>query len=79
MTSKRIVFLDAETTGLSPHKSNHRVIDIACIEYLDGKPRGKVLQSILNGGGKRSAQPLVQRIQSVGTRMQVTTLLGCAS
>jgi DNA polymerase III epsilon subunit len=54
MASNRIVFLDTETTGLSPQKGNHRVIDIACIEYHDGKPTGKVLQSILHGGGKPS-------------------------
>ncbi|GLX77971.1 hypothetical protein tinsulaeT_13110 [Thalassotalea insulae] len=54
MASKRIVFLDTETTGLSPHKGNHRVIDIACIEYIDKKPSGRVLQSILCAGNKPS-------------------------
>ena len=35
--SERIVFLDTETTGLNHQKGNHRVIDIACIEYVSVK------------------------------------------
>jgi DNA polymerase III epsilon subunit len=54
MNNERIVFLDTETTGLSPQNGNHRVIDIACIEYVSGNPTGSVIQTILEGGGKSS-------------------------
>jgi DNA polymerase III epsilon subunit len=54
MNNERIVFLDTETTGLSPQNGNHRVIDIACIEYVSGNPTGSVIQTILEGNGKSS-------------------------
>jgi DNA polymerase III epsilon subunit len=54
MNNERTVFLDIETTGLSPQNGNHRVIDIACIEYVSGNPTGSVIQSILEGAGKSS-------------------------
>ncbi len=54
MKSERIVFLDTETTGLNHQKGNHRVIDIACIEYVSGEPTGIVIQTILEADGKSS-------------------------
>ncbi|WP_163133634.1 exonuclease domain-containing protein [Agarivorans sp. Alg241-V36] len=56
MNNERIVFLDTETTGVDPQKGNHRIIDIACIEYASGSPTGSVLQTILNGDGKPSTK-----------------------
>jgi DNA polymerase III epsilon subunit len=54
MNNERIVFLDTETTGLSPQNGNHRVIDIACIEYVLRNPTGSVIQTVLNGDAKSS-------------------------
>ena len=49
----RYVFLDTETTGLNPHKGGHRIIDLACIEYRDGKQTGKVFNTQINPEGKK--------------------------
>ena len=45
----RQVFLDTETTGLSPDRGD-RVIEIACVELLNRKPTGKHFHSYLNPG-----------------------------
>lgn len=50
---ERIVFVDTETTGLNPHKG-HRVIEIACIEYRDGKKTGRQFNTRLYPDGKSS-------------------------
>ena len=44
VTMTKYVFLDTETTGLDPHKGNHRIIDLACIEYEDSAPTGNVFK-----------------------------------
>ncbi len=36
----RHIFLDTETTGLSP-VGGHRIVEIACIEVVSGKPTGR--------------------------------------
>jgi len=52
----RYVFLDTETTGLNPHKGGHRIIDLACIEYRDGKQTGHVFNTQINPEGKKSTK-----------------------
>jgi DNA polymerase III epsilon subunit len=56
MNNERIIFLDTETTGLSPRTANNRVIEIACIEYIAGKPTGIEINSILFADGKKSTK-----------------------
>ena len=36
----RQIFLDTETTGLSP-AAGHRIVEIACIEVVSGKLTGR--------------------------------------
>jgi len=52
----RYVFSDTETTGLNPHKGGHRIIDLACIEYRDGKSTGHVFNTQINPEGKKSTK-----------------------
>lgn len=47
MTGLREIVLDIETTGLFAHEG-HRLIDIAAVELIDGKPTGKVFQTLVN-------------------------------
>ena len=41
------VFLDTETTGLSPH-DNHKIVEIACIETNDLIATKKIFHKIIN-------------------------------
>ena len=41
------IFLDTETTGLSPDKGD-RIIEIACIETKDLIPTNKVFYKLIN-------------------------------
>jgi DNA polymerase III subunit epsilon len=43
----RQIFLDTETTGLSP-EAGHKVIEIGCVEYVARKPTGRVWHHYLN-------------------------------
>lgn len=52
----KYVFLDTETTGLDPHKGNHRIIDLSCIEYEDSTPTGHVFNLKINPEGKKSVK-----------------------
>ena len=56
MINERIIFLDTETTGFSPDTANHRVIEIACLEYVSGKPTGIEINTRLKGDGKKSTK-----------------------
>lgn len=56
MSNERIVFLDTETTGLSPIRGGHRIIEIACIEYVNNHPTGMVLTPLIEPEGKRVTQ-----------------------
>jgi len=47
MTAKREIVLDIETTGYDP-KDGHKIIEIAMLELLDGKPTGKTLHHYIN-------------------------------
>ena len=43
----RQIFLDTETTGLSP-SAGHRIVEIACIEVVSGKPTGRELHHYID-------------------------------
>jgi DNA polymerase III subunit epsilon len=43
----RQVFLDTETTGLSP-EAGDRIIELGCIEYLNRRPSGRTLHVYFN-------------------------------
>lgn len=43
----RQIVLDTETTGISP-KSGHRVVELACVELIDGKKTGLHFHHYLN-------------------------------
>ncbi len=43
----RQVFLDTETTGLSP-AVGHRIVEIACIEVVSGKPTGRAFHHYID-------------------------------
>jgi len=50
----RILVIDTETTGLSPSKGGHRIINIAAVEIIDGKLTGNTFHSYINPNGKKS-------------------------
>ncbi|AFP84133.1 DNA polymerase III epsilon subunit [Candidatus Carsonella ruddii HT isolate Thao2000] len=52
---KRYIFLDVETTGLSPHNGD-RVIEIGCVEVLNGFLTGRVFHSYFNTNVKISSE-----------------------
>jgi DNA polymerase-3 subunit epsilon len=45
----RLIFVDTETTGLSP-RHGHRIIEIACVEMTDGQLTGREFHSLVNPG-----------------------------
>jgi len=54
MKDIRCIFIDTETTGLSPFSKGHRVIELSCIEYIGNVRTGKVFSHLLNPEGKKS-------------------------
>ena len=46
-TAMRLIFLDTETTGIAPEHGG-RIIEIACVEMIDGVLTGRHLHHILN-------------------------------
>lgn len=50
----RYVVIDTETTGFTPHKGDHRIIEIALVEVVDYVITGKQFQTYLNPQGKKS-------------------------
>ncbi len=58
----RLVFLDTETTGLSP-QSGDRIIEIGCVELIDRRPTGRDLHLYLNP--QRSSHPDALRIHGL--------------
>ncbi|BFI90920.1 exonuclease domain-containing protein [Candidatus Carsonella ruddii] len=51
---KKYIFLDVETTGLSPHKGD-RIIEIGCVEVINGFLTGRVFHSYFNTEANISA------------------------
>jgi len=58
----RLVFLDTETTGLSPHAGD-RIVEIGCVELVDRHPTGRSLHWYLNP--RRSSHPDALRIHGL--------------
>lgn len=51
---KREIVLDTETTGLKPEDGN-RIVEIACVELIDGQKTGRVFQKYINP--ERESEP----------------------
>lgn len=58
----RLVFLDTETTGLSP-QSGDRIIEIGCVELVDRRPTGRHLHLYVNP--QRPSHPDALRIHGI--------------
>lgn len=58
----RLVFLDTETTGLSPHAGD-RIVEIGCVELVDRRLTGRNLHLYLNP--QRSSHPDALRIHGL--------------
>ena len=43
----RLIFIDTETTGISPHHG-HRMIEVACVEMIDGHITGREFHRLIN-------------------------------
>ena len=59
----RLIFLDLETTGLSP-RHGHRIVEIACVEMVDGCLTGKELHHYINP--ERAMPPAAFDIHGIG-------------
>ncbi len=49
----RQILLDTETTGLSPQKGD-RIVELGCVEMIDGLLTGNVFHAYLNPQGRKS-------------------------
>lgn len=58
----RLVFLDTETTGLSP-QSGDRIVEIGCVELVDRRPSGRHLHLYLNP--QRASHPDALRVHGL--------------
>ena len=58
----RLVFLDTETTGLSP-QSGDRIVEIGCVELIDRRTTGRNLHLYLNP--QRSSHPDALRVHGL--------------
>jgi DNA polymerase-3 subunit epsilon len=61
---KREIILDTETTGLDP-ASGHRLIEIGCLELVDGMKTGQVFHRYINP--ERDVPPDAERIHGIST------------
>jgi DNA polymerase III subunit epsilon len=58
----RQIFLDTETTGLSPEQGD-RIIEIACVEYDSRRETGRRLHHYINAG--RASHPDALRVHGI--------------
>jgi len=58
----RLVFLDTETTGLSP-QAGDRIVEIGCVELVDRRPSGRHLHLYLNP--QRPSHPDALRVHGL--------------
>ena len=61
--TKRQIFIDTETTGLSA-RMGHRIVELAAIEAINGKLTGKKFHTYLNPG--RSIDTYAQKVHGLG-------------
>lgn len=62
--TKRQIFIDTETTGLSA-KAGHRVVELAAVEAIDGKLTGRQFHTYLNPG--RAIDPYAQKVHGLSS------------
>ena len=60
--TKRQVFIDTETTGLSS-QGGHRIVEMAAVEVIGGKLTGRQFHTYLNPG--RSIDPYAERVHGL--------------
>jgi DNA polymerase III subunit epsilon len=66
--TKRQVFIDTETTGLSA-KAGHRIVELAAVEAINGKLTGRKFHSYLNPG--RDIDPYAQKVHGLSSEFLV--------
>lgn len=59
---ERIIIWDTETTGLSPAKGD-KLVDIAAVELIDGKPTGREFHEIINP--LRPIPPVATKVHAI--------------
>jgi len=62
----REIVLDTETTGLSP-EGGHRLVSVAAVELVNGKPTGREVSLLLNPG--RPIPPETTKIHGISDAM----------
>lgn len=62
--ANRQLFIDTETTGLSPN-SGHRIVELAAVEAIDGKLTGRKFHTYLNPG--RDIDPYAQKVHGLSS------------
>lgn len=62
----RLLFLDTETTGLSP-QNGHRIVELAGVEMLDGRITGQEFHTLVNP--QMPVPPEVTRIHGIDDAM----------
>lgn len=62
----RLVFVDTETTGLSPN-DGHRIVEIACVEMIEGQLTGRQLHHLVNP--HRPVPPVAVEIHGIDDAM----------
>jgi len=63
--TKRQIFLDTETTGLSA-RNGHRIIELAAIEMVDGELTGRVYHSYYDP--QRDIDPYAEQVHGISLR-----------
>lgn len=58
----RQIFLDTETTGLSPNKGD-RIVEIGCVEVINGELTGRIFHTYCNP--ERHISPDAQRVHGL--------------
>lgn len=64
MAAKRQIVLDTETTGIKP-EDGHRIVEIGCVELIDGIETGVTYQVYLNP--ERESEPEALKVHGLTT------------
>lgn len=67
--TKRQIFIDTETTGLSA-KGGHRIVELAAVETVNGKLTGKTFHTYLNP--EHSIDPYAQKVHGLSIEFLAT-------